>query len=791
MKKLLAFVAGFTVSAISFAGMLGETVKGTTDYSVELKIIDSTDGTPETGVVFNTAGIDLWYRREGAVSTDITEATLAALTTAHADGGFLAINDGIYRLDLPDAAVATGADYVYVGGTVTGMIVIGGRIKLTDIDMNDGVRGGMTALPNAAADAAGGLPISDAGALDLDALNTNINDIETDTAVIGAAGAGLTAVPYNSAWDAQIESEVTDALVADGLDHLVSAAVIGTDIANNSIIAQLVGDDVTADWDTYDNTTDSLEALRNRGDAAWTTGSGTGLTALASGTAQSGGATTIQLASGESFANDEPNGNTICVNGGTGAGQCRTILDYVSATDTATVAPAWITNPAADSTYEMILGSVNVDAWNGADVSALNDVSTAQVNTEIDTALADIGLDHLISATVTGTDVANNSIIAQMVADDVTADWDTFDNTADSLEALRNRGDAAWTTGSGTGLTALATGTAQSGGATSIQLASGEAFANDEPNGNTICVISGTGAGQCRVVTDYVGGTDTATVAPAWITNPASGSGYEMILGSVNVSVWDGTDVTTALETSADIVAAWASENCAAPAAGSFEEQLCTDVDAVLTDTSTTLDNLVDDLETRLTAARAGYLDNLNGHTAQTGDNFARLGAPVGASISADLQTIEGQTDDIGVAGAGLTEAGGTGDQFTALNDLDAAGVRTAVGLAAANLDTQLSTIDTNVDDLEAATIVASGTCDSGTTSTCVDAVLTQADNDYWQRGVGITFTSGTVDGQSACVYDFVAATDTMTFRPAATQAIATNTYVLTVQPDCAWVVAP
>ena len=37
-------------------------------------------------------------------------------------------------------------------------------------------------LPNAASDAAGGLPISDAGGLDLDAQNTNINDIETDLA---------------------------------------------------------------------------------------------------------------------------------------------------------------------------------------------------------------------------------------------------------------------------------------------------------------------------------------------------------------------------------------------------------------------------------------------------------------------------------------------------------------------------------------------------------------------------------------------------------------------------------
>lgn len=41
----------------------------------------------------------------------------------------------------------------------------------------DVVRMGMTALPNAAADAAGGLPISDAGGLDLDAKLANTNEV--------------------------------------------------------------------------------------------------------------------------------------------------------------------------------------------------------------------------------------------------------------------------------------------------------------------------------------------------------------------------------------------------------------------------------------------------------------------------------------------------------------------------------------------------------------------------------------------------------------------------------------
>jgi len=155
--------------------------KNATDRSVTVKIVDSTDGTPETGVVFNTSGIDLWYRREGAELVSITEATLASLTTAHSDGGFLHVGNGVYRLDLPDAAFATGANYVDFGGTVTGMVVIGGRVRLTNMDIEDSVRLGLTALPNAAADAAGGLPISDAGGLDLDALPTSVWAVTTRT----------------------------------------------------------------------------------------------------------------------------------------------------------------------------------------------------------------------------------------------------------------------------------------------------------------------------------------------------------------------------------------------------------------------------------------------------------------------------------------------------------------------------------------------------------------------------------------------------------------------------------
>ncbi len=67
-----------------------------------------------------------------------------------------------------------------------------------------------------------------------------------------------------------------------------------------------------------------------------------------------------------------------------------------------------------------------------------NDLSAAEVNAQVDTALSDIGLDHLLSAAVVGTDVVDNSVVAYLVSSAATADWDTFVNTTDSLQAIRD-----------------------------------------------------------------------------------------------------------------------------------------------------------------------------------------------------------------------------------------------------------------------------------------------------------------------------------------------------------------
>ena len=93
----------------------------------------------------------------------------------------------------------------------------------------------------------------------LGALEATSQSILTDTAVIGAAGAGLTAVPWNAAWDAEVQSEVDDALVAQNLDHIAGTAAAIPAIVAGTYLDQMM-DDGTA---VYDRTTDSLQAIRD------------------------------------------------------------------------------------------------------------------------------------------------------------------------------------------------------------------------------------------------------------------------------------------------------------------------------------------------------------------------------------------------------------------------------------------------------------------------------------------------------------------------------------------------
>lgn len=149
---------------------------GATSESVNLFIQDSssTTGAGLTGLVYNSAGLTCYYNSRRGNATAVTLATLANPDSAWSSGGFKEISStnmpGMYRFDIPNAALVSGGSpavgryvtFMLKGATNMAPCVF--ELELTATNNQDSVRGGMTALPNAAAEAAGGLYTRGTGA---------------------------------------------------------------------------------------------------------------------------------------------------------------------------------------------------------------------------------------------------------------------------------------------------------------------------------------------------------------------------------------------------------------------------------------------------------------------------------------------------------------------------------------------------------------------------------------------------------------------------------------------------
>ena len=124
--------------------------------------------------------------------------------------------------------------------------------------------------------------------------------------------------------------------------------------------------------------------------------------------------------------------------------------------------------------------------------------------------------------------------IKHLTANDGTVQWTVQQAAVDgALEHID-------VTNGGTGYVNTNTGTAQAGStSTTIKLASGASATDDIYNTMTVYVSSGTGSGQIRTITDYVGSTKVATVA-AWTTTPDATSVYE-VMPAVTITTTEGS----------------------------------------------------------------------------------------------------------------------------------------------------------------------------------------------------------------------------------------------------------
>lgn len=224
--------------------------KGSIDISVYVFIPDSssTTGAGLTGLVFNSAGLTCYYVRPLGSATQLTLAT-QTVTGAHSDGGFVEVSStnmpGLYRLDLSDTIVSSGVNSVVVMlKGATNMPPVSLEIELVAYDPQDTVRLGLTALPNAAAEAAGGLYTrgTGAGQINQDSngrIDANVAAISTDSVAadnLESYTDGTTPQPVNVT---QISGDTTSA------DNLESYTDGTTPMPVNA--TQISGDATAAD----------------------------------------------------------------------------------------------------------------------------------------------------------------------------------------------------------------------------------------------------------------------------------------------------------------------------------------------------------------------------------------------------------------------------------------------------------------------------------------------------------------------------------------------------------------
>lgn len=101
-------------------------IAGTTSVTVFFSLKTTTTGAPTTGKV----AVDMTgsYWRQGSTRTAIAMSDLAAVNSAFSAGGVKEVDatnqPGLYRWDIPDAALATGADWVVCSVKVTGSMAV-------------------------------------------------------------------------------------------------------------------------------------------------------------------------------------------------------------------------------------------------------------------------------------------------------------------------------------------------------------------------------------------------------------------------------------------------------------------------------------------------------------------------------------------------------------------------------------------------------------------------------------------------------------------------------------------
>lgn len=191
--------------------------------------------------------------------------------------------------------------------------------------------------------------------------------------------------------------------------------------------------------------------------------------------------------------------------------------------------------------------------------------------------------------------------------------------------------------------------------------------------GQYVMTVGGTGEGQVRRITAFVNATGVLTVTPNWTTNPDTST--EVVILTQRAEA-DGSGLSAA-----DVWGYGGGRTLSS--FGTLVSDITTAVWAAGTRTLTGFGTLIADIWANATRTiTGGTITTYTGNTPQTGDAYARLGAPAGASIAADIATRASQTSV---------------DDVDNLVDTEVAAILAAVDTEIGALTTNLATANTNI----------------------------------------------------------------------------------------------
>lgn len=429
---------------------------GETDQTIDIYLQDSSSATAGglTGLTHASSGLTCYFRK-GATGT-VTQLTLASQTVGgtHTDGGFVELDStnapGTYRLDLSDAMVSTeGTLTIYLHGATN---LLQTPIRVHVASATRGYTG--TALPAAAADAAGGLVVSDAGGLDVDTylgrITGNValaSSLPSNFSLLGINGSGhLSRVTLTDTTTTNTDMRGTDSaflaasapsnfssLGINASGHVSRVTLVDTTTTNTDMVAaaptaaaiytefttganedvfkadvsalatsasiaalnDLSSADVTAAVPTVGETADAVwdEGLSGHNLAGST---GKAIRQVKEGTITIEAAIDDTSATATSFVTNLTESTTSYYSNkimvfisGSLSGQARIITNYNGTTKAITLEEALTSAPADGdeflilATHENSIGEIQAGLATAASITALNDISVADVLTSV------------------------------------------------------------------------------------------------------------------------------------------------------------------------------------------------------------------------------------------------------------------------------------------------------------------------------------------------------------------------------------------------------------------------